>query len=149
MYRRVRSWRRCGVGKFADDIVERARAAHDAAEVEAQHRETARDEAFVHRLRDAVVHRPAALRVWVEDQRNRRARARRGRETAFDAALGAGENNGGHQGTFPASGLASDSPWGGVAERHARLYTKKVATSNFYDSLAIRLILPIFYSRSH
>src|SRR3546814_6106069 len=77
--------RRCGVAQFADAIVERALAAPDAAEVEAQHRETARDEAFVHRLRDAVVHRPAALRVWVEDQRNRRARARRGRETAFDA----------------------------------------------------------------
>src|SRR3546814_20279206 len=60
-------------------------------------------------------------------------------ETAFDAALGAGENNVGHQGTFHVSGLASDSPWGGVAERDARLYRKKVATCNFCESLAIRI----------
>src|SRR3546814_2806372 len=63
--------------------------------------------------------------------------------------LGAGENNVGHQGTFHVSGLASDSPWGGVAERDARLYRKKVATCNFCESLAIRLILPSFYDRSH
>src|SRR3546814_4771929 len=36
--------RRGGVAQFADAIVERALAAADAAEVEAQHRETARDE---------------------------------------------------------------------------------------------------------
>src|SRR3546814_5165503 len=113
----------------------RSLAAADAAEVEAQHRETARDEAFVHRLRDAVVHRPAALRVRVEDQRNRRARARRGRETAFDAALGAGENNVGHQGTFHVSGLASDSPWGGVAERDARLYRKRSQLATFANQI--------------
>src|SRR3546814_20345432 len=38
--------RRGGVAQFADAIVERALAAADAAEVEAQHRETARDEAL-------------------------------------------------------------------------------------------------------
>src|SRR3546814_7738263 len=67
--------RRGGVAQFADAIVERALAAADAAEVEAQHRETARDEAFVHRLRDSVVHRAAALRIRVEDQRDQIGRA--------------------------------------------------------------------------
>src|SRR5690606_7347447 len=94
--------------------VERALAAADPAEVEAQHCETPRDEAFVHRLRDAVVHRAAALWVRVKDQRNWRARARRGRETAFDAALGAGKNDVGHGSTSYLFELTTESPgWQG------------------------------------
>src|SRR3546814_9587182 len=62
--------RRRGVAQLADAVVERPLAAPDAAEVEAQCREAARDEALVHRLGDAVVHRAAALRVRVQDQRN-------------------------------------------------------------------------------
>src|SRR3546814_20029554 len=98
--------RRRGVAQLADAVVERPLAAPDAAEVEAQCREAARDEALVHRLGDAVVHRAAALRVRVQDQRNRRARTRRGRETAFYAALGAGENDVGNGRTF--MGLRSE-----------------------------------------
>src|SRR3546814_9328246 len=101
--------RRRGVAQLADAVVERPLAAPDAAEVEAQCREAARDEALVHRLGDAVVHRAAALRVRVQDQRNRRARTRRGRETAFYAALGAGENDVGHGRTFMGLELATDS----------------------------------------
>src|SRR3546814_19761104 len=51
--------RRRGVAQLADAVVERPLAAPDAAEVEAQCREAARDEALVHRLGDAVVHRAA------------------------------------------------------------------------------------------
>jgi hypothetical protein len=53
---------------------------------------------LVQPLDDAVVHRPAALRVRVEDHRHRRARARSGRVTAFEAAFGAGKYDGGHAG---------------------------------------------------
>ncbi len=82
--------------KLADAVVEAALAAADAAEVEAQHRKAAVDESLVQPLDDAVVHRAPALRVRVEDHRNRRARARRRSETAFEAAFRAGENDGGH-----------------------------------------------------
>src|SRR3546814_12047390 len=80
--------RRRGVAEFADAIVERSLAAADAAKVEAQHCETARDAAFVHRLGDAVVHRSAALWMRMQAQRDRRAGPRRGREAAFDEVLG-------------------------------------------------------------
>ena len=88
---------RCGgVAQFADAVVERPLAAPDAAKVEAQRGKPARDEAFVHRLGDAVVHRAAALGVGVEDQGDWRAGAGRGAEPAFDAAFGAGKDHVGH-----------------------------------------------------
>src|SRR3546814_9498555 len=64
--------RRRGVAEFADAIVERSLAADDAAKVEAQHCENARDEAFVHRLGDAVVHRSAALWMRMQEDRKRK-----------------------------------------------------------------------------
>ena len=82
--------------QLADAVVEHALALADAAEVEAQRREAAPDEGLVEQLDDLVVHRPARLRVRVEDQRDRRARAGAGMETAFEAALGAGKNDFGH-----------------------------------------------------
>src|SRR5690606_32047183 len=84
------------VAELADAVVEAALAAADAAEIEAQRGEPAVDESLVQPLDDAVVHRPAPLRVRMEDHRHRRARARRGGITAFEAAFGAGKNDGGH-----------------------------------------------------
>ena len=82
--------------KFADAVVEHALALADAAEIEAQGRKAALDEGLVEQLDDLVVHRPAGLRVRMEDQRDRRARAGAGMETAFEAAFGARENHFGH-----------------------------------------------------
>ncbi len=85
--------RRGGIRQLADAVVEAALAAADAAEIEAQGREAAIDEGLVQPLGDAVVHRPAALGVRVEDHRHRRARARGGLETAFETAFGTGEDD--------------------------------------------------------
>ena len=82
--------------QLADAVVEHALALADAAEVEAQGREAAPDEGLVERLDDGVVHRAAALRMRVEDQRDRRARAGAGAETAFETALGPGKDDFGH-----------------------------------------------------
>ena len=87
---------RCRVGQFADAVVEHALALADSAEVEAQGGEAAADERLVEQLHDLVVHRAAGLRVRMEDHRDRRARARTGVETAFETALGTGENDFGH-----------------------------------------------------
>ena len=72
-----------------------ALAAPDAAEVEAQRREAAADEGVVQRHRDRMVHRPL-LRMRLEDDRDRRARAAGGLVTAFETALGTGKNDFGH-----------------------------------------------------
>ncbi len=85
-----------GIGQLADAIVEAALAATDTAEVEPQGGETAIYEVLVELLGDLLVHRPAALRVRMEDHRDGRARARRRRKTAFETALGAGEDDGRH-----------------------------------------------------
>ena len=84
------------VGQFANAVVERALAAADAAEVEAQRGEAPLHERLVERLGDAVVHRAAALRMGVQDHRDRRAWARRRAKAAFEAAFGSGENDVGH-----------------------------------------------------
>jgi len=47
----------------------------------------------VHRPGDAVVHRAASLRVRVQDHGNGRARAGAGLEKAFEATIGAGEDD--------------------------------------------------------
>ncbi len=56
--------------QFADAIVEHALAFADAAKIEAQHGEAAPHEVLVQRLHDTVVHRAAALRMRVKDQRD-------------------------------------------------------------------------------
>jgi len=89
--------RTCRVGQFTDAIVEHALALADAAEVETQGRETALHKGLVEELNDLVVHRPAGLRVGMQDQRDRRSRTRSGMETSFKAAFGAWENDFGHE----------------------------------------------------
>ena len=61
-----------GIRQFADAVIERALAAADAAEIEAQHREVAVHEGVVELVDDLVVHRPAELRVRMQDDRERR-----------------------------------------------------------------------------
>ena len=68
----------------------------DAAEIEAQGCKAALDEGLVEQLDDLVVHRPAGLRVGMEDQGNRGAGAGAGMKASFEAPLRAGENHFGH-----------------------------------------------------
>src|SRR5690606_29215195 len=86
---------RGGVGQFANAVVEAALTAADAAEVEAQRGEAAVDERLVQPLDDAVVHRPTALAVRMEDHRDGRPGTRGGGKTAFETAFGAGKDHGG------------------------------------------------------
>src|SRR5690606_6170761 len=65
--------RRGGVAQLADAVVERALALADAAEIEAQRRETTALEGLVEFLHDTVVHRAARIRVRMQDHRHRRA----------------------------------------------------------------------------
>jgi hypothetical protein len=51
---------------------------------------------LVEQLDDLVVHRPARLRVRMEDQRDGRTGTRPRMETAYQAALGTRENDFGH-----------------------------------------------------
>ena len=59
-----------GVGEFARTVVEQALAPPHAAEVEAQHREAAPLERVIQVIDHLIVHRPAELRVGVEDERD-------------------------------------------------------------------------------
>src|SRR3546814_11520526 len=81
------------VGKLADAVVERALALADAAEIEPQRGETAPLEGLVEFDDHPVVHRAARGGMRMEDHRHRRARARRGGETAFETAFGAGKDD--------------------------------------------------------
>src|SRR3546814_17154068 len=82
--------RRGGVGQFADDIVERALAFPDTAEIETQGRKTTFGKSLVHCLHDAVIHRAAALRMGMQEQGKGCARARRRAETALETAFETG-----------------------------------------------------------
>ena len=55
-----------------------------------------RTKVLVEQLDDLVVHRPAGLRVAVQDQRDRRARTRPRVEAALETAFGSGKNDFGH-----------------------------------------------------
>src|SRR5205085_6149845 len=92
-----------------DAIVEHALALAHTAEVKAQGRKASLHEGLIEELDDLVVHRPAGLRVGMQDQRYRRSRTGSGVETSFKAALWAWENDFGHE-----SGVARDD---GVATR--------------------------------
>ena len=59
-------------------VVERALAAADAAEIEAQHREAAMHERVVELIDDLVVHRAAELRVRMQHDGDRRVLLRAG-----------------------------------------------------------------------
>ena len=85
------------VAQLAYAVVEDALAAPDTAKIETQRRKAAPHEAVVHGDDDRVVHR-ALLRVRLEQDGDRRARAAGGLVTAFEPAFGAGENHFGHGG---------------------------------------------------
>ena len=74
-------------------MVERALAAADAAEVEAQRRKAAVHEGVVELVDDLVVHRPAKLRVRMQDDRDRGVLLPGRVVAALDAAGRAGEND--------------------------------------------------------
>ena len=78
----------CWTQSSADAVVEHALALADAAEVEPQRREAAPDEGLVEREHDGVVHRAPALRMRMEDQRDRCAGTRAGAESPLETALG-------------------------------------------------------------
>ena len=65
--------RGCGVRQFALTVIERALTAADAAEIEAEGRESAFEKRIIKRIDDLVVHRAAKLRVRVQDDRDRGA----------------------------------------------------------------------------
>ena len=85
-----------GVRQFALAMVEAALAAPDAAEIEAQHGEAALGEGVIEIVDDLIIHRPAELRVRVQDDGDRRAAHRRGMKTALDAAGRTIEHDFGH-----------------------------------------------------
>ena len=85
--------RRGGVGQFARAVVEFALAAADAAEIEAQRGEIALLEHIEEVVDDLVVHRPAELRMRVQDKRDRRALFLRGLVTAFKTSGRSGKND--------------------------------------------------------
>ena len=77
------------VGQLSLAAVEASLAAADAAEIEAQRREAAPHEHLVELVDDLVVHRPAVLRMRVQQQRDRGIRNLRRVVTAFEATFGA------------------------------------------------------------
>ena len=79
--------------KFAGAVVERALAAADAAEIEAQHREVAVHERVVELVDDLMVHRAAELRVRMQHDGDRRVLLPRRVIAALDPAGRAGEDD--------------------------------------------------------
>ena len=138
-----------GVGQLADAVVEHALALADAAEIEAQRREAAADEGLVEQLDDLVVHRPAGLRVRVEDHRDRRARARARVETAFEAAFGTGKMTSGMIGGCSRKGLrrrgcaaAAASYIGERLQQAIGSYPRKMTDRIYLDHAATTPVLP-------
>ena len=89
--------RRGGVRELARPVVEGALAAADAAEIEAQHGEAALLEHVEEVVDDLVVHRPAELRVRMQNDPDRRVAAFAGLEAALEAASRACEDHFGHR----------------------------------------------------
>ncbi len=65
--------RRGGIADFADSAVVTALTASDTAEVESHHGASKLLKCLVHRIGDAVIHRPAMQRMRVQNQGDRRA----------------------------------------------------------------------------
>ena len=82
-----------GVRQFAHAVVERALAPADAAKVEPQHRKLPVHERVVELIDDRVVHRPAELRVRMQDDGDGRIFLARRMVAAFDPSSGAGEDD--------------------------------------------------------
>src|SRR5260221_6162097 len=74
-------------------MVERALATPDATEIKTQRREAPVHEGVVQLVDDRVVHRPAELRVGMEDDCDRRVFLPRRVVSPLDATGGAGEDN--------------------------------------------------------
>jgi len=89
--------RRGGIGQLADALVILALAAAHPAEVEAQHREAKLVERIMQVIHDAVVHGAAELRMRMQHDGNRGVSVFLGVVSAFQTALGAGENHFGHR----------------------------------------------------
>ena len=77
-------------------VVERALAPADAAEIEPQHREAPMHELIVHLVDDLMVHRPAELRVRMQDDGDRGVLLACRVVAAFEPTRGAGEDDFGH-----------------------------------------------------
>jgi hypothetical protein len=78
-------------------VIERALAAADAAEIEAQHRKPAMHEGIVALVDDLVVHGAGELRMRMQHHRDRRILLLGRMIAAFETACGAGENDFGHR----------------------------------------------------
>ena len=84
------------IRQFPDAVVERALAAADAAEIEAQHRKAAVHERVIELVDDLVVHRAAELRMRMQHDGDRRMLGARRMVAAFDTAGRTGEDDFGH-----------------------------------------------------
>src|SRR5262245_19801097 len=74
-------------------MVKRALTAPDPAEIEPQGRKAAMHESIVKLVNDRMVHRPAELRVGVQNDGDRRVLLPRRMISSIDAAGGTGEDN--------------------------------------------------------
>ena len=81
------------IRQFAGAVVERALAAADAAEVEAQRREAAVHELVVELVDDLMVHRPAELRVRMQNDGDRRVLLPRRMVPGLDPSRRTGKND--------------------------------------------------------
>ena len=88
--------RRGRVAELADALVVLALAAPDAAEVEPQHGEAQLVKGVMQVVDDTVVHRPAELRVRMQDDRDRRVLLLLRVVTSLETTLRSGENDFGH-----------------------------------------------------
>ena len=104
--------RRGGVRQLADALVVLALAAADAAEVEPQHGEAEAVEGVVQVVDDAVVHRAAELRVRMQHDGDGGVAVPLRMVAAFEPALGAGEDDFGHEVPCPgpAAGFLDRNP---------------------------------------
>src|SRR5690606_16608386 len=75
-----------GVRKLANAVIERALAAADTAEVEADRGEAPMHERIIELIDDLMIHRAAELWVRVQDDGDRGVFLRSGMVAAFDAA---------------------------------------------------------------
>ena len=99
--------RRGGIAELAHALIVFALAAPDATEVEAKHRESKLVEGVVQAVHDPVVHRSAVQRMRMQHDRDRGVGGFLGVVAAFQAALGAGEYDFGHQFACSLSGPPS------------------------------------------
>src|SRR5213078_3309102 len=81
------------IRQFAGAVIERALAAADAAEIEAQHRKAAMRERVVALVDDLVVHRAMKLRMRMQDHGDRGVLLLRRMVAAFEAAGRTGEDD--------------------------------------------------------